>query len=71
MLRLEGPAFNHVPRPPLINIVLRRGRESDDDKSLLRLCLAVDTLTLLGCDVSLEPGDPATLVVRLVSAPVQ
>ena len=67
-LRLEGPAFEHVPRPPLVDIVLRRGREGDD-RSLLRLCLAVDTLALLGCSVELEVGP--TLVIRLVSIDAQ
>ena len=64
-LRLAGPAFDDVPRPPLVDIVLRRGREGDD-RSLLRLCLAVDTLMLLGCQVELEDGP--TLVIRIVPA---
>jgi signal transduction histidine kinase len=61
---LRGPAFDRVPRPPLVDIVMHRAREGDD-RSLLRLCLAVDTLALLGCTVELEQG---TLVIRLVSA---
>ena len=61
--RIEGPAFEHVPRPPLVDIVMHRAREGDD-RSLLRLCLAVDTLALLGCTVELEQGP--TLVVRLI-----
>ncbi len=66
-LRLDGPAFEHVPRPPLVDIVLDRDRHGDD-KSLLRLCLAVDTLALLGCEVELERSDPPTLVCRLHGA---
>ena len=62
---LRGPAFDRVPRPPLVDIVLHRAREGDD-RSLLRLCLAVDTLALLGCTVELEQG---TLVIRLTSTP--
>ena len=62
---LHGPAFDRVPRPPLVDIVLHRAREGDD-RSLLRLCLAVDTLALLGCTVELEQG---VLVMRLTSAP--
>ncbi len=65
-LRLRGPAFDYVPRPPLVDIVLRRAREGDD-RSLLRLCLAVDTLALLGCPAELE--SPATLVIRLRAVP--
>ena len=66
--RLEGPAFEHVPRPPLVDIVLNRAKQGDD-KSLLRLCLAVDTLALLGCAVELDDAGPPTLVVRLADAP--
>jgi signal transduction histidine kinase len=65
-LRLRGPAFDDVPKPPLVDIVLHRAREGDD-RSLLRLCLAVDTLALLGCPVELVP--PATLVIRLLAVP--
>ena len=64
-LRLRGVAFDEVPRPPLSDIVLHRAREGED-RSLLRLCLAVDTLALLGCDVSLEHASPATLLIHLV-----
>ena len=64
-LRLRGPAFDHLPTPPLVDIVLHRAREGED-KSLLRLSLAIDTLALLGCSVRLEQG---ALVLRLVSAP--
>ncbi len=64
-LRLRGAAFDHLPTPPLVDIVLHRAREGED-KSLLRLSLAIDTLALLGCHVRLEQG---ALVVRLVSAP--
>ena len=63
-LHLRGAAFDHLPTPPLADIVLHRAREGED-RSLLRLSLAVDTLTLLGCGVRLEQG---ALVVRLVSA---
>ena len=63
--RLRGPAFDHLPTPPLVDIVLHRASEGED-RSLLRLSLAVDTLALLGCGTRLERGD---LVVRLVSAP--
>ena len=66
-LLLEGPAFENVPRPPLVDIVLRRGREGDD-RSLRRRCLAGDTLALLGCKVDVLRGDQPTLVVRLVDA---
>ena len=65
-LRLEGAAFDSVPRPPLVDIVMHRGRETDH-RSLLRLCLAVDTLTLLGCPVDLV--EPGVLRIRLVPAP--
>ena len=67
-LRLQGPAFDYVPQPPLADVVLRRGHR--DDRSLLRLCLAVDTLALLGCPVELETGPPAELVIRLRSTPL-
>ena len=66
-LRIEGPAFEYVPRPPLVDIVMNRAKQGDD-KSLLRLCLAVDTLALLGCEVELEDAEPRALVVRLTSA---
>ena len=64
-LRLRGAAFEHIPRPPLVDVVMHRAREGDD-RSLLRISLAVDTLALLGCGIELE-GD--ALVIRLVSAP--
>ncbi|HUF12419.1 MAG TPA: HAMP domain-containing sensor histidine kinase [Longimicrobiales bacterium] len=68
MLRLQGAVLERVPRPPLADIILDRPHEGAD-RSLLRLSLAVDTLALLGCTVDLEPGPPATLLVRLRSAP--
>lgn len=68
LLHLRGAALERVPRPPLADIVLARPHEGED-RSLLRLCLAVDTLALLGCTVELEPGPPATLIVHLRSAP--
>ena len=67
VLRLRGAAFERVPRPPLADIVLERPHEGED-RSLLRLSLAVDTLALLGCTVDLEAGTAPTLVVRLRSA---
>lgn len=68
LLRIEGAAFEHVPRPPLADIVLHRAREGDD-KSLLRLCLAVDTLALLGGEVELETAGRPVLVIRLRPTP--
>ena len=66
-LRLAGPTFDRLPHPPLVDIVLDRAKEGDD-KSLLRLSLAVDTLALLGCSVDLITQGTPTLVVRLVPA---
>ena len=68
LIRLHGPAFERIPRPPLVDIILDRAREGED-KSLLRICLAVDTLALLGCKVDLVPGDPPTLLIELRDAP--
>lgn len=61
---LRGPAFARVPRPPLADIVLDR-TEDDDERSLLRLCLAVDTLALLGCTVDLDTAEPPTVRIAL------
>lgn len=66
-LRLRGPAFERIPRPPLVDIILDKSREGED-RSLLRLCLAVDTLALVGGRVDLETADTTTLVIHLHDA---
>ena len=69
LLRLRGAAFDHIPRPPLVDIILDRAPEGDH-KSLLRICLAVDTLALLGCSAGLESDDDdPVLILRLCGAP--
>lgn len=67
-LRLRGPAFERIPRPPLVDIILDKSREGED-RSLLRLCLAIDTLALVGCGVDLEKAEgTTTLVISLNDA---
>jgi signal transduction histidine kinase len=68
ILRLRGPAFDRLPEAPLAHIILDKPAEGGD-RSLLRLCLAVDTLALVGCSVELLPGDAPTLLVHLRDGP--
>lgn len=67
-IRLRGAAFARIPQPPLVDIVLDKSPHAED-RSLLRLSLAVDTFALIGCRVELETEPDRTLVLHLDDAP--
>lgn len=69
VLEIEGVPFARLPRPPIDRAL--RESAADDERSLLRLLIAVDGIERLNGSVELNGGSPGVLrlLLRHVDAP--
>lgn len=67
VVELHGVGFSTLPEPPIQNVV-RDGGEAEEERSLLRLLIAIDSIGKLGGSASLDEADrdrAGTLRLRL------